>query len=83
MRVTIGDGGRRSTGASAGQVHTLAFAVRQLATEVRGKLGQLLAEPTPGDRGTFFLTPDGAEANDAAAHDESPQGATKCPKEAP
>ena len=51
---------------SAEQAHTLAFAAPQFATEVRGRLGQLLAELTPGNLNTFFFTLGGAEANENA-----------------
>ena len=66
MSVNIGHGDRRVADAIADQAHTLAFAAPQFATEVRGRLGQLLAELTPGDLKTFFFTLGGAEANENA-----------------
>ncbi|HEX2194092.1 MAG TPA: aminotransferase class III-fold pyridoxal phosphate-dependent enzyme, partial [Candidatus Limnocylindria bacterium] len=46
MSVNIGHGDRRVADAIADQAHRLAFAAPQFATEVRGRLGQLLAELT-------------------------------------
>jgi taurine--2-oxoglutarate transaminase len=66
MSVNIGHGDRRVADAIAEQARTLAFAAPQFATEVRGRLGQLLAELTPGDLNTFFFTLGGAEANENA-----------------
>ena len=66
MSVNIGHGDRRVADAIADQAHALAFAAPQFATEVRGRLGQLLAELTPGDLKTFFFTLGGAEANENA-----------------
>ncbi|MGH2454677.1 MAG: aminotransferase class III-fold pyridoxal phosphate-dependent enzyme [Candidatus Limnocylindria bacterium] len=66
MSVNIGHGDRRVADAIAEQAHRLAFAAPQFATEVRGRLGQLLAELTPGDLDTFFFTLGGAEANENA-----------------
>jgi taurine--2-oxoglutarate transaminase len=66
MSVNIGHGDSRVADAIAEQARTLAFAAPQFATEVRGRLGQLLAELTPGDLNTFFFTLGGAEANENA-----------------
>ena len=66
MSVNIGHGDRRVADAIAEQAHTLAFAAPAFATEVRGRLGELLAELTPGDLKTFFFTLGGAEANENA-----------------
>jgi len=66
MSVNIGHGDKRVADAIAAQAHQLAFAAPQFATEVRGRLGQLLAELTPGDLNTFFFTLGGAEANENA-----------------
>jgi len=66
MSVNIGHGDRRVADAIADQARTLAFAAPQFATEVRGRLGELLAELTPGDLNTFFFTLGGAEANENA-----------------
>src|SRR5438552_14437570 len=66
MSVNIGHGDRRVGDAIAEQAKTLAFAAPQFATEVRGRLGELLSELTPGDLNTFFFTLGGAEANENA-----------------
>jgi len=66
MSVNIGHGDRRVADAIAEQAHKLAFAAPQFATEPRGRLGQLLAELTPGNLNTFFFTLGGAEANENA-----------------
>jgi taurine--2-oxoglutarate transaminase len=66
MSVNIGHGDHRVADAIADQAHQLAFAAPQFATEVRGRLGELLAELTPGDLKTFFFTLGGAEANENA-----------------
>jgi len=66
MSVNIGHGDRRVADAIAEQAHKLAFAAPQFATEVRGRLGEMLAELTPGDLNTFFFTLGGAEANENA-----------------
>jgi taurine--2-oxoglutarate transaminase len=66
MSVNIGHGDKRVADAIAAQANKLAFAAPQFATEVRGRLGQLLAELTPGDLNTFFFTLGGAEANENA-----------------
>jgi taurine--2-oxoglutarate transaminase len=66
MSVNIGHGDRRVADAIAEQAHRLAFAAPQFATEVRGRLGELLAELTPGELNTFFFTLGGAEANENA-----------------
>src|SRR5512132_627646 len=66
MSVNIGHGDQRVADAIAAQARTLAFAAPQFATEVRGRLGELLAEVTPGDLKKFFFTLGGAEANENA-----------------
>jgi len=66
MSINIGHGDKRVADAIAEQAHKLAFAAPQFATEVRGRLGQLLAEVTPGDLNRFFFTLGGAEANENA-----------------
>lgn len=48
------------------QADRLCFAGPSFATEVRGELGRLLAEVTPGNLKKSFLTLGGAEANDNA-----------------
>ena len=66
MSINIGHGNKRVAEAIAEQAHKLAFAAPQFATEVRGRLGQLLSEVTPGDLNRFFFTLGGAEANENA-----------------
>ncbi len=66
MSVNIGHGDRRVADAIAEQAHALAFAAPQFATEVRGRLGELLAQLTPGNLNKFFFTLGGAEANENA-----------------
>ena len=66
MSVNIGHGDGRVADAIAEQAHRLAFAAPQFATEVRGRLGELLAELTPGNLNKFFFTLGGAEANENA-----------------
>jgi taurine---2-oxoglutarate transaminase len=66
MSVNIGHGDRRVADAIAEQAHKLAFAAPQFATEVRARLGELLAELTPGDLNHFFFTLGGSEANENA-----------------
>ena len=66
MSINIGHGNQKVADAIAEQAHKLAFAAPQFATEVRGRLGQLLAEVTPGDLNRFFFTLGGAEANENA-----------------
>src|ERR1700693_1550978 len=66
MNINIGHGNQKVADAIAEQAHKLAFAAPQFATEVRGRLGQLLAEVTPGDLNRFFFTLGGAEANENA-----------------
>jgi taurine---2-oxoglutarate transaminase len=66
MSINIGHGNRKVADAIAEQANKLAFAAPQFATEVRGRLGELLAEVTPGDLKKFFFTLGGAEANENA-----------------
>jgi len=66
MSINIGHGNQRVADAIAEQAHRLAFAAPQFATEVRGRLGQLLSEVTPGNLNRFFFTLGGAEANENA-----------------
>ena len=66
MSINIGHGNKRVADAIAEQANKLAFAAPQFATEVRGRLGQLLSEVTPGDLNRFFFTLGGAEANENA-----------------
>jgi taurine--2-oxoglutarate transaminase len=66
MCVNIGHGDERVIRAVQRQVETLAYANPFMATEPRARLGQKLAEITPGDIDTFFFTNGGAEANENA-----------------
>lgn len=66
MSVNIGHGDRRVIDAISAQLSTLAYANPFMATEVRARLGQKLAQITPGDIDVFFLTNGGAEANENA-----------------
>ena len=66
MSINIGHGNQRVIDAITEQANKLAFAAPQFATEVRGRLGELLAEVTPGDLKKFFFTLGGAEANENA-----------------
>src|SRR4029079_2280133 len=66
MGVNIGHGDERVIKAIQDQAATLAYANPFMATEPRAKLGQALADITPGDIDTFFFTNGGAEANENA-----------------
>jgi taurine--2-oxoglutarate transaminase len=66
MSVNIGHGDPRVIQAISDQAAKLAYANPFMATEVRARLGQKLAEICPGDIDTFFFTNGGAEANENA-----------------
>src|SRR5687767_13488620 len=66
MCVNIGHGDERVINAIKQQAETLAYANPFMATEVRARLGEKLAEITPGDIDAFFFTNGGAEANENA-----------------
>jgi taurine--2-oxoglutarate transaminase len=66
MSVNIGHGDERVIRAITEQAQTLCYANPFMATEPRARLGQKLAEITPGDIDTFFFTNGGAEANENA-----------------
>jgi taurine--2-oxoglutarate transaminase len=66
MSVNIGHGDERVIRAIAEQAATLCYANPFMATEARARLGQKLAEITPGDIDTFFFTNGGAEATENA-----------------
>src|SRR6267142_4162075 len=66
MSVNIGHGDERVIEAIAEQARKLAYANPFMATEPRARLGEKLAEITPGDIDTFFFTNGGAEANENA-----------------
>jgi taurine--2-oxoglutarate transaminase len=66
MSVNIGHGDERVAKAIAEQAAVLAYANPFMATEPRARLGQALAEITPGNLNKFFFTLGGAEANENA-----------------
>ncbi len=66
MCTNIGHGHPKVVAAIQAQAETLAYANPFMATEPRARLGQKLAELTPGDIDTFFFTNGGAEANENA-----------------
>jgi taurine--2-oxoglutarate transaminase len=66
MCVNIGHGDERVIEAIRRQAAQLAYANPFMATEVRARLGQMLAEITPGNLNKFFFTLGGAEANENA-----------------
>ncbi|HTH23936.1 MAG TPA: aminotransferase class III-fold pyridoxal phosphate-dependent enzyme, partial [Vicinamibacterales bacterium] len=66
MCVNIGHGDPRVIKAIQDQAAVLAYANPFMATEVRAKLGQKLAQICPGDIDVFFFTNGGAEANENA-----------------
>jgi taurine--2-oxoglutarate transaminase len=66
MSVNIGHGDERVIQAINEQASTLCYANPFMATEPRARLGQKLAEITPGDISTFFFTNGGSEANENA-----------------
>jgi taurine--2-oxoglutarate transaminase len=62
MSVNIGHGERRVIDAITAQLSQLAYANPFMATEPRARLGQKLAQITPGDIDVFFFTNGGAVA---------------------
>ena len=62
MSVNIGHGDRRVIDAITEQATKLQFVQPAFATEIRGRLGQKLAEILPGDMDKVFFTLGGAEA---------------------
>jgi len=66
MCVNIGHGHPRVIQAIQDQAASLAYANPFMATEPRARLGEKLAELTPGDIDAFFFTNGGAEANENA-----------------
>ena len=66
MGVNIGHGDQRVIEAIAEQGRTLPYISPFMATEVRARLGQKLAELLPGDLDKVFFTLGGAEANENA-----------------
>jgi taurine---2-oxoglutarate transaminase len=66
MSVNIGHGDRRVIDAITEQATKLQFVQPAFATEIRGRLGQKLAEILPGDMDKVFFTLGGAEAIETA-----------------
>jgi taurine--2-oxoglutarate transaminase len=66
MCVNVGHGDERVVRAIQEQAATMAYANPFMATEVRARLGEKLAEISPGDIDVFFFTNGGAEANENA-----------------
>ncbi len=66
MCVNIGHGDERVISAIRQQAETLPYANPFMATEARARLGQKLAEITPGDIDAFFFTNGGAESTENA-----------------
>jgi len=66
MNVNIGHGNKKVIQAIKDQADRLVYTSPFHATEVRGRLGQLLAEVTPGNLKKSFFTLGGAEANENA-----------------
>ena len=62
MSVNIGHGDRRVIDAITEQATKLQYVQPAFATEIRGRLGQKLAEILPGDLDKVFFTLGGAEA---------------------
>ncbi len=62
MSVNIGHGDRRVIDAITEQATKLQYVTPAFATEIRGRLGQKLAEILPGDLDKVFFTLGGAEA---------------------
>lgn len=66
MNVNIGHSNKRVIQAIKDQADKLLYTSPFHATDVRGRLGKLLAEITPGDLKKSFFTLGGAEANENA-----------------
>lgn len=66
MCVNIGHGHPKVIAAITEQAQKLCFVYPGTATEVRARVGKLLADVTPGNINTFFFTLGGAEANENA-----------------
>jgi taurine--2-oxoglutarate transaminase len=66
MCTNVGHGHPKVVEAIKRQAETLAYANPFMATEPRARLGEKLAELTPGDIEVFFFTNGGAEANENA-----------------
>ncbi len=66
MNVNIGHGNQHVIKAIQDQVAKMAYVYPGIASEPKGRLGQLLAEITPGDLCKTLFTLGGAEANENA-----------------
>ncbi|MCA1554231.1 MAG: aminotransferase class III-fold pyridoxal phosphate-dependent enzyme [Chloroflexi bacterium] len=66
MNVNIGHGDKRIVKAIQDQAAKLSYVSPYHATDVRGELGELIANITPGDLKKSFFTLGGAEANENA-----------------
>ena len=66
MCVNIGHSDDRVIDAIIAQLRQMPYANPFMATEPRARLGQMLAELTPGNLNKFFFTNGGAEANENA-----------------
>ena len=66
MCVNIGHGHPRVTEAVRRQMEQVSFVYPGTATEIRARMGKLLAEIVPGNLNCFFFTLGGAEANENA-----------------
>ncbi len=66
MNVNIGHGNQKVIRAIQEQLERMAFVYPGIAHEPKGRLGQLLAEITPGDLSKTLFTLGGAEANENA-----------------
>ena len=64
MCVNIGHGNPRVIKAIQDQAEKLVYAGPSMATEVRARIGPLLAQHTPGDRNKFSVTLAARDAND-------------------
>jgi len=66
MCMNIGHGHPKVRAAIKAQTDKLNYVYPGTATEIRARVGRLLAETVPGDINTFFFTLAGAEANENA-----------------
>ncbi|MEP7284232.1 MAG: aminotransferase class III-fold pyridoxal phosphate-dependent enzyme [Chloroflexota bacterium] len=66
MNVNIGHGNRKVIEAIKQQAETLTYMYPGIATDPRGKLGEKLAEITPGTLKKTFFSLSGTEANESA-----------------
>ena len=66
MNVNAGHGNQKIISAVREQVARMAYANPGIAMEAKGRLGQLLAEITPGDLHKTLFTTGGGEANENA-----------------